>query len=522
MHNNYFFLRKFTPLIESSFNGSVVSECFSQSKDELVVRFETTGEPLFIRAVLAPSFSCLSFPDIFHRARRNSINLFEEIIGTRVTGIHQFNNERSFAIELTDSHSLLFKMHGNRSNCILFKGDVVTGLFNQRIESDLSLHLSTLDRQIDWSLEAFLKNRHRLEAHYFTFGKLVWKYLKDHSFDEQTPEEQWSAIQNVLKLLDAPRYYIIEHEKITLSLLPFPTILKEFTAPLEALNHFYAAYSQEQALLAEKNSTLSRLKNNLRDSENYFNKSTQRLQSLQGSNNYKIWADLIMANLHAIGEKTNKVTLQNFYDENRPIDIPLKEALSPQKNAEVYYSKAKKQQMEVAMLQQGLSKKEREIEVLRKQLQDLQTISDLKTLRAFTSTSGLMEKAQTEERLPFHEFEFNGFRILVGKNAKSNDILTLRYAFKDDLWLHAKDVAGSHVLIKHQAGKKIGKDVIERAAQLAAYYSKRKNETLCPVTVTPRKFVRKRKGDPAGMVVVEKEDTILVEPKAWPPNQVPR
>ncbi len=76
-----------------------------------------------------------------------------------------------------------------------------------------------------------------------------------------------------------------------------------------------------------------------------------------------------------------------------------------------------------------------------------------------------------------------------------------------------KMYAGSHVLIKHQAGKKIPKDVIERAAQLAAYYSKRKNETLCPVAVTPKKFVRKRKGDPAGMVVVEKEDTILVEPK---------
>ena len=208
--------------------------------------------------------------------------------------------------------------------------------------------------------------------------------------------------------------------------------------------------------------------------------------------------------------------MQNFYDENRSIDIPLKEDLSPQKNAEIYYSKAKKQQLEVARLQQELSKKEQEIDILKKQLQDVQTIYDIKVLRAFISSSGLEEKAHTEERLPFHEFEFNGFRILVGKNAKSNDVLTLRYAFKDDLWLHAKDVAGSHVLIKHQAGKKIGKDVIERAAQLAAYYSKRKNETLCPVTVTPRKFVRKRKGDPAGTVVVEKEDTILVEPKAWP------
>ncbi len=100
----------------------------------------------------------------------------------------------------------------------------------------------------------------------------------------------------------------------------------------------------------------------------------------------------------------------------------------------------------------------------------------------------------------------------MGKNAAGNDELTLKYSFKEDLWLHVKDVAGSHVIIKYQAGKKFPKDVIERAAQLAAYNSKRKNETLCPVVVTPKKFVRKRKGDPPGAVVVEREEVIMVEP----------
>jgi predicted ribosome quality control (RQC) complex YloA/Tae2 family protein len=69
------------------------------------------------------------------------------------------------------------------------------------------------------------------------------------------------------------------------------------------------------------------------------------------------------------------------------------------------------------------------------------------------------------------------------------------------------------VIIKHQSGKPFPKDVIERAAQLAAYNSKRKTDSLCPVSVTPKKFVRKRKGDPAGMVVVEREEVIMVEPR---------
>lgn len=516
MHNNYFFFRKLTPLIGSAFNGSVISECFSQNKDELLIRFETKEKPLFIKSVFAPSFSCLSFPEVFHRARKNSINLFEEIIGRRVVGIHQFNNERSFSIKLDDNQSLLFKMHGNRSNCILFEDDVPASLFNQSIDADYNLNLSSMERHIDWSFDAFIKNRDRLEAHYFTFGKVVWKYLTDRGFKQQSPEEQWSAIQEVLKILDAPTYYILRLDKIALSLLPFPAILKEFHEPVDAVNYFYTAYSHEEGFTSERNSTLSRLKSNLRSSENYYKKSSQRLHSLQGSNNYKIWADVIMANLHAIKEGSDRVTLLNFYDENKPVDIDLKPELTPQKNAEIYYSKAKKQQIEVSMLQEGLLKKERKIVELKKQLQELETIRDVKSLREFVSAAGIEEKSQPEERLPFHEVEFNGFRILVGKNAKSNDILTIKYGYKEDLWLHAKDVAGSHVLIKHQAGKKIGKDVIERAAQLAAYYSKRKNETLCPVAVTARKFVRKRKGDPPGMVIVEKEETILVEPRGIP------
>jgi predicted ribosome quality control (RQC) complex YloA/Tae2 family protein len=514
VHNNYFFLRTLTPRIEARMHGSVVSECFSQNKDELVIRFEATNDPLFLRAVFGP-FACLSFPGVFHRTRRNSVDLFPDLIGRRVTGIRQFKNERSFALNLSDGLSLLFKMHGNRSNCILFEHEKVTSVFNQSIASDLAIDPATLDRDIDWSYETFVKNRDRLEAHYFTFGKVVWKYLGIHGFGNKSSNEQWAAIQQVLRILDAPTYYVTEIEKkVTLSLLPFPTSIKEFNDPIEALNYFYITYAQYEALSSERNSVMSRLKSNLRSSESYHQKSLHRLESLQ-HNNYKIWADLIMANLHAIGGKSDNVTLSNFYDENRPLDIHLKKELSPQKNAEIYYKKAKKQQVEVQMLQQSLEKKEQEMTMLRNQIQEATAIGDIKKLRSFISSAGIREKAQTVEPRPYHEFEFNGFRILVGKNAQTNDTLTLRHSFKDDLWLHAKDVAGSHVLIKHQAGKKIPKDVIERAAQLAAYYSKRKNETLCPVVVTPKKFVRKRKGDPAGMVVVEKEDTILVEPKAW-------
>jgi predicted ribosome quality control (RQC) complex YloA/Tae2 family protein len=215
-----------------------------------------------------------------------------------------------------------------------------------------------------------------------------------------------------------------------------------------------------------------------------------------------------MAYMHEVNPGMEKVTLNNFYD-NKPIEIKLKKELNAQKNAEVFYRKAKNQQIEIDKLKESIAKKIKELEKYKNSLQELEASEDLKSLRKHS----VQIAPKTKERnLPYFEFEHKGFKIWVGKNAESNDELTLKHAFKEDLWLHVKDVPGSHVIIKHQAGKTFPKDVIERAAQLAAYNSKRRTESLCAVVFTPKKYVRKRKGDPAGAVVVEKEEVILVEP----------
>jgi predicted ribosome quality control (RQC) complex YloA/Tae2 family protein len=83
------------------------------------------------------------------------------------------------------------------------------------------------------------------------------------------------------------------------------------------------------------------------------------------------------------------------------------------------------------------------------------------------------------------------------------------------LWLHAKDVSGSHVIIKYQAGKNFPEPVIERAAGLAAFFSKLRTDSLCPVIVTPKKYVRKPKGLPEGAVVVDREKVLMVVPIPW-------
>lgn len=474
-----------------------------------MLEFNNSYQSYFIKASLQADFCCLSFPDQFNRARKNSIDLFAEIILKQVLRIYYVDNERCIAIQLEDNFTLLLKMHGNRANVILFHHDVALTLFRSHLKNDLTLRLSTLNRTLDFSEQTFKEQQTNLSAYYFTFGKLVWQYWDD-KIKGLPDKDLWPAFQQLIHELESPKYYLIEHlNKLHLSLVRTGNVLKEFDNPEAALNSFFIQYVHQQAFNSQKDKQLKTLRDQIKAGQNYIQKNKKKLTELQHDKHYQLWGDLLMANLHQLTSGITHTTLTSFYD-NQPVEIKLKPELSPQKNAEVFYRKAKNQQIEINQLQKAIDTKTAELQKLILKVSEIENTSDLKQLKQTETPTTSKQKAVI---LPYHEFEHKGFRIWVGRNAEANDELTLKLAYKEDLWLHAKDVAGSHVIIKHQSGKNFPKDVIERAAQLAAYNSKRKTDSLCPVIVTPKKFVRKRKGDPAGAVVVEREQVILVEPK---------
>lgn len=513
MHNNYYLLRQLVEELRPYVVGGVISECFSQNKEELVLRIEQGSQSQYIKANLQPAFSCLSFPEAFHRAKKNSVDLFTDCIGLKIEDIRQFSDERSFALQLSEGYHLVFKMHGNRSNCILFKSDVVHTLFRNNLEADENLQLSSLDKHIDWSEEAFLAAQHDLKKQYFTFGKIVWKVLTEEGFFSLSPTHQWARLLELKTQLENPVFFILQfHNTLALSLLKTGNILHTEDSPRKALTRFCHEFLQTEAYYREKGHWEQQLTQYIEQATHYLSKTKSKLNEIEHDQHYKVWADLLMANLHLIKPGTEKITLPDFYNSNQSVEIKLKRDLNPQKNAETYYRKSKNQQIEIDRLVKNLEEKKKEKEKAEQQLSQLQQVSTLKELRALMLQQPLPEKKEINTPLPYHEFFFNSYTIWVGRNAQANDILTLKHTYKEDLWLHAKDVAGSHVILKYQAGKTFPKEVVEHAAQLAAYNSKRKTESLVPVAYTRKKFVRKRKGDPAGMVVVEREEVLLVEP----------
>lgn len=489
-------------------------ECFSQEKDELVLGFAAARgkkknyKEFFIKAVVFPDFSCLYFTDQFERAKKNSVDLFDQLMDLEVVGVRQFLNERCFAINFEQGYSLVFKMYGNRANIILFQQDEVTEVFHNRIVADKNLRISTLDRPIDQSHEAFLAQNQDYRKLFPTFGKVVNAYLEESSVT-------WQKIQEVVDKLEHPRYYIIRWEhQLHLSLLPVGEIVQEFQEPIEAINAFYIVYNKVSSLDKEKVEVLRKLTKEKKQTELYLKDAYQRLEAIDSTVKNEEIGHILMANLHQIPERAEKVELFDFY-RNHDIVIKLKPELSPQKNAENFYRKAKNEKIEIEKVMENIESREQLLSTLNLHIENIEKAEHLKALRNYLKTNKLVKNASQALNYKelFKRFEVEGFEILVGRNAKNNDLLTQQYAYKEDLWLHARDAQGSHVVVKYKAGKKIPNSVKEAAASLAAYYSKRRNETLAPVILTQKKFVRKTKDLAEGQVIVEKEEVVMVEPK---------
>ncbi|GEO03522.1 hypothetical protein AAE02nite_11860 [Adhaeribacter aerolatus] len=513
MHNNYFFLRQLTPALEQKLLHFVVATCFSQEKDELVIGFTNGTEDFYIKAQLSSQFSAISFPASFNRARVNSVDLFTQIIGLKVLAVVQQENERSFYLQLENNLALLFKLFGNRANIILFSGDEVVTIFQHKFTKDLELRLSQMGRNLVITKEIFLENPHRLASIYPTLGDVPLLYLNEQNYSSAAPEQQWQLFRETIALLENPAFYISKiNGRTRLVLLPVGEIRQIFTEPIAALQEFVRVYLSETHFEQNYAALLQNLTKKLNGSQKYLEEVEYKMLELEYDSTLSQTADLIMANLTNIRPQATEVEVFDFYNNTqKKIKLPQKE--SPQKYAERLYKKNKNRQIELRYLSDRTEAKKAEITKLQQLLQILTGIQTNRELKVFMKENDFMLAGPKEEiQSLFRTFETGGFKILVGKSAKNNDLLTQKHSYKEDLWLHAKDVAGSHVVIKYQAGKPFPEPVIEKAAQLAAWYSKRKNDSLCPVLYTPKKFVRKPKGAEPGAVIVEREKVILVKP----------
>ncbi|RKY68661.1 MAG: hypothetical protein DRQ02_03710 [Candidatus Latescibacterota bacterium] len=256
----------------------------------------------------------------------------------------------------------------------------------------------------------------------------------------------------------------------------------------------------------------------------------RELAEAQEAETFKIKGELLMANLGQIRKGQTEAKLSNFYDpQGQELSILLDPELSPVENAQQYFRRYRKLSKGRTIIEQRLSQEQRRAEELEgycKQAETLTDYADLLALRDELIARGYLKikvKAkgkQTKEGniAPRRYLTSTGWTVLVGRNDRENDILTLKLAAPDDLWFHAQGSPGSHVILRRE-GRKDEPDrvTLEEAASLAAYWSKARGSETVPVSYTLAKYVRKPRRAGPGTVTISREKTLFVKPRLLSP-----
>ena len=231
--------------------------------------------------------------------------------------------------------------------------------------------------------------------------------------------------------------------------------------------------------------------------------------------------DIVTANIHRIVKGQTTLRAEDFYDEEmKLIDIPISPILSPQQNAAKFYKDYTRMKNAEKELTRQMALAEEELHYLRSVLEELNradTDQALEEIKLELQQGGYLRAETGKKRIkagklpPLRLESTDGFPIYVGRNNRQNDELTFKFARKDDIWLHASKVHGSHVIIAC-AGKPVPDDTVTQAAQLAAYYAETAGGQNIPVDVTPVRQVKKILGGKPGMVIYHTYRTVIVNP----------
>lgn len=300
-------------------------------------------------------------------------------------------------------------------------------------------------------------------------------------------------------------------------------ILEEMDSISAVIDAYYEKRAQKDHMNQRSAHLCKLVQNNIERCEKKLVLHQESLEKSKNRETYKIYGDLITANLYRLSGGMKHIEVENYFSENlETIQIPLKEDLTPSQNAQRYYklyTKAKMTEHHAIEEIQKASEEKTYLESVLESLEKSETPMDLAEIKNELIDEGYLPKinikqAKSQKKsTPMHFLSSDGYEILVGRNNKQNDELTIKMAYSTDWWFHTKDIPGSHVIVRAKGEAEIPDNTVLEAAALAAYYSKAQNSSKVPVDYTIVKNVKKPNGSKPGMVIYDHYYTLLTDPK---------
>lgn len=294
---------------------------------------------------------------------------------------------------------------------------------------------------------------------------------------------------------------------------------EHFNSPSDMLDHFFTGKAERDRVKQQARDLYRLLKNELSKNERKLKIHQKTIKKAKRAEKFQRQGELLTAHLHLVNQGDTEVNVVDYYDpEQKEVIIPLQTDKTPSENAQSFFTRYRKLEAAKKVVRKEIIKSKREIAYLEQLIQQLEVARevDIEEIREELREEGYLKKQRHSKKrkpkkpMPEAYVATDGTPIYVGRNNKQNDYLTHRLAHRHDMWLHTKDIPGSHVVIRAQDPSET---TILEAAQLAAFYSKAQQSASVPVDYTAIKHVNKPTGAKPGYVNYDQQKTVYVTPE---------
>jgi predicted ribosome quality control (RQC) complex YloA/Tae2 family protein len=346
-------------------------------------------------------------------------------------------------------------------------------------------------------------------------------------FDSKPDAAIYSAVS-----LEELKSEAARNETLTLSPIKFAHLSGQFRTEFPTINEaadtFYTLLDYRREFQGLKQKLNSHISSRIKKQRALISNLRRDREKLGNAPTYQRYGELLLANLHQALKTETGFKLTDYFDEGQSlIEIPSADKPTPQEAAEHYFRLARKARNGLAAIDSRLPEIERELATLDQQLAQIEHLTRIEDLDAFAARLALpgrsrkqelkkspgAKKAREEKITGVRRYRSSdGYEILVGRTDRDNDNLTFKLAKSYDLWFHAADYPGSHVVLRNPGRKDVPPRAVTEAAQLAAKFSQAKGSAKVAVNYCQRKFVSKMKGFAPGQVRLSSFKTVMVEP----------
>ena len=533
MYNNYFYLRRAVSELQNSLENFRLMDIYSQEKNRLLLHFEDdSGIAQNLLLSTDPSNPSILLKEKYFKAKRNLVSFMKRRLPVQFKRVLMADDDRIIKLE-TSSFDIYFYFKGPATNILFFESQQKIDFFKNidkfkvdvQINEMLSKSYSNeliIPKSILLSIREVKNPESKLPPPLSGFiqKEFILRYLT--SKQEDISEKFSSLIEEIFSgdisvfrksIYDPPSFL---PENYLSAQIPQSVDQKYFSSFREAMDYynylkfktinFTRSFSEADSYLKKE---IPRVKKKIENLE-------QKIKSGTQEETYRKMGDLLIMNIKSLKKGMELIDVEDYISGSR-IKVKLKGDLSPKENINYYYEKARDTVKSYEYAQSLFIQTEKHLNSLFNIESDLKNAHVLDDIIKIKRRLGMkdQEKAKKiEGQGNYRHFIIEGkYHVFVGKDSRSNDLLTTRFAKQNDYWFHARGVPGSHVILRNNNPKEVmPKNILKKVASLAAFYSKSKTSGTSPVSYTFRKFVNKKKGLDPGQVYVSRENVLLVSP----------